>query len=561
MIEHRSPQSGVAGWGPWVATAGYDNQLILWERATRRAVGRSVHDHLVNRCRFTPDGRHVLSAGSDYTARRWTLPDLRLVGLYGPHGDDVECAVAHPADGRVATASRDRLVRVFGPDGRLLATCRGHGSDVLSVEWVDGGRCLLSSGDDGTLRRWDPADGSLLETVDLGPVEADTVVHHERTGTSVAGTDEGTLVVIGPAGRQVVAAHDAGVKQLALDEASGRLLSTGYDRRVRLWRVDGGRLAPLATYDAPPVVWLRAVSLLDAGTAAFGTFGTSYALLDLDGGAWDLEGVGPTPGLNAVRVIDGRRWTVGDGGVVSCDGRAVATMPSPCNFLGGVGDLVVTGGQTGELFDARTAEVLAVHRSPLNCFARADADGADVVIVGTYTGEVLVFAVTGAGLERRGAVTLHDNAVKCLAVVGSRLFSVSATGAVGVLDLTAMRPVRTLERAHDRIANGAAAVAGRFVSVSRDLTLRLFSLDGEPLEVVPTPHRHSVKCVAADPGGGLVATGAYDGTVALYDLVARRWVDTQRPTCAGISSIDHDPVRGVFVASSYDGVLYDIALP
>ena len=78
--------------------------------------------------------------------------------------------------------------------------------------------------------------------------------------------------------------------------------------------------------------------------------------------------------------------------------------------------------------------------------------------------------------------------------------------------------------AHDKIANGAAAVAGRFVSVSRDLTLRAFDHDGVQLAVIPSPHTHSIKCIAAHPHRPLVATGAYDGTLALFD-------DLKRPLC------------------------------
>src|SRR5262249_55629989 len=130
LIEHRSPQSGIASFGPWLATAGYDNQLILWDRESRRGRARANHDHQGNSCRFTYDGGHLISASSDYTARRWSVPDLRLLDVYRDHDDDVEMAAPHPNDDRVATASRDHLVRVFREDGRLLTTGRGHDADV-----------------------------------------------------------------------------------------------------------------------------------------------------------------------------------------------------------------------------------------------------------------------------------------------------------------------------------------------------------------------------------------------------------------------------------------------
>lgn len=41
MIAHQSPISGVAAYnGQWVATAGYDNQIILWDAAHKIALAR-----------------------------------------------------------------------------------------------------------------------------------------------------------------------------------------------------------------------------------------------------------------------------------------------------------------------------------------------------------------------------------------------------------------------------------------------------------------------------------------------------------------------------------------
>lgn len=41
-MKHIGPISGVAAFkGKWIATAGYDNQVILWDAATGKPVSRS----------------------------------------------------------------------------------------------------------------------------------------------------------------------------------------------------------------------------------------------------------------------------------------------------------------------------------------------------------------------------------------------------------------------------------------------------------------------------------------------------------------------------------------
>jgi toxoflavin biosynthesis protein ToxC len=126
---------------------------------------------------------------------------------------------------------------------------------------------------------------------------------------------------------------------------------------------------------------------------------------------------------------------------------------------------------------------------------------------------------------------------------------------VRVADWQILPPV---ERAHDEIVNGAAVLAdGRFVSVSRDLSMRIWQ--GAESTRFPTPHKHSVRAVAACPQSDILATGAYDGTVCLFDARQGRWLKVERPSDFGISSICAGDGSGVFLASSYDGCVYEIS--
>ena len=55
-MNHSGPISCVASHGAYVATAGYDNRVILWDAATNKALAQGIHDHLVNHCSFSSDG-------------------------------------------------------------------------------------------------------------------------------------------------------------------------------------------------------------------------------------------------------------------------------------------------------------------------------------------------------------------------------------------------------------------------------------------------------------------------------------------------------------------------
>lgn len=55
-------------------------------------------------------------------------------------------------------------------------------------------------------------------------------------------------------------------------------------------------------------------------------------------------------------------------------GRPIAELGSLCNFLLPFGDVVLTGGQLGIVFDAISGKRIHQHRSPLNCGAAQECE-------------------------------------------------------------------------------------------------------------------------------------------------------------------------------------------
>ncbi|MFE9722579.1 WD40 repeat domain-containing protein [Streptomyces sp. NPDC005794] len=560
MILHRSPISGVAALQDrYVATAGYDNQVICWDQRTGLALARAFHDHLANQCAFSPDGRYLLTSSSDYTARLWTVPHLRLVAVLSAHEDDVEMSAFHPSRELIATASRDHRVRVYDFTGRLLTTFAGHTADVISVEWAGDGDELISSSDDGTVKRWSLATGQLVSELSTDGVETDTVAI-SSDGTVFAGNDEGAIIVIGPAGRTSVPAHDAGIKRLVLNDARHLLVSLSYDRTMRLWDVSSGQPRSRGSANLPADVWPRSCAFAADNWLVFATFGATYRGYDYEARVWDTSEIPQTGGVNAVLPRpDGTTLTVGDAGTVRAGDRRVADTGSLCNFLTPLGSLVLSGGQLGTIFDALTGRELHQHRSPLNCGATFERDGEQYAVVGTYTGEGILLKLTGDnGVTHVADLPLHTNAVKGVAVSGDLLFSVAADASATWYDIPTLKRVATTEAAHDKIANGCTGLGdGWFASVSRDLRLRIWNPRREA-DVLTTPHTHSVKCVSASADGLSVATGSYDGSVAVYDRGTGTWGPATRPTTSGISSLAHDARQDVFLAGAYDGQVYRV---
>ena len=161
-LAHTGPISSVDAYASYVATAGYDNRVILWNADTRTALSQGRHDHLVNHCEFSHDGRYLATASSDYSARIWEVPGMRLTCVLAGHQDDVDMASFSPDDQLIATCALDRVIRIFDIRGQLLKALHGHTGNIISVRWTDDGKKLVSSSVDGTVWEWCVETGEQL---------------------------------------------------------------------------------------------------------------------------------------------------------------------------------------------------------------------------------------------------------------------------------------------------------------------------------------------------------------------------------------------------------------
>jgi len=557
-MNHQGPIAGIAAAGPFIATAGYDNRLILWDALSKRAVARSHHDHLVNHCAFSTDGTMVASASSDYSARVWEVPTLRLKATLIGHGDDVDMAVFSPDDTLVATCALDRKIRIFDISGRCLKVLRGHTGNILSVAWTRDGQRLVSSSVDGTVREWNAATGTEIRRNDID-VRTDTLVI-DSDGRIFAGDDQGRITIIVDGQITFTQAHQAGVKNISFDEAAGVLVTLSYDRTIAIWNVSGAHeIQEVARTEFPALVWARAAVLIGPTRVAVGTFGSSFGVFDWETNTWDMRGIVAGSGLNAVAVVDGAQYSIGDAGILFQDGKPTTELGSLCNFLLAAGNHLFTGGQLGQLFDARSGEVLYRHHSPLNCGASFWRDGKRHLVIGTYTGEALVFTLEDRARPMLVTVLkIYENAIKGMVATDDRIFSVCASTAIAWHDIWDFKLIRLIPNAHDLIANGCCLAGPHgFASVGRDLKLRIWTNDQE--EAYQTPHPNSVKCICASDDRNTLMTGAYTGTLAGFDMATRSWNSFSRPTASGISALAFDGRNQRFLASSYDGRVYAVA--
>jgi WD40 repeat protein len=556
-LTHTGPISSVASQGKLVATAGYDNRVILWDVDSGQALSQGWHDHLVNHCEFSHDGKSLVTASSDYSARLWVLPEMRLQAVLAGHGDDVDMASFSPDDQKIATCALDRAVRIYDRLGICMKELRGHTGNIISVMWSADGNRLVSSSVDGTVREWDVTSGEQLHCHELA-VRTDTIAFDQEERI-IAGDDEGRIAIITDQRIRFYPAHRAGIKKLVCNVAQRIVATLSYDRTLAIWRIDEhGELVEINRTEIPAVIWSRAAAVLDERRLVVGTFGTRYAIYNWIENQWDVDGVSAGNAINAVSLHRGDVYTVGDAGKVCRNGKHLTDMGSLCNFLSSSDDMLFTGGQLGTLFNALNGDSLYQHHSPLNCGISFLRSGVPHLAIGTYTGEILVFRIENqSNIELVDTLKIFGNAVKGLACSGQQIFSVCANTAISWIDMESLHVSEQRQHSHEKIINACATIGNHgFASVSRDRTLRLW-MNGV-CETYESPHPNSVKTLCSSDDGNVLLSGSYGGTIASFDVPSRSWSGFHRPTTSGISSITYDSSNRRFIAASYDGSLHTI---
>jgi WD40 repeat protein len=288
--------------GQWLAAAGNDGDVKIYLTGT--ANNRPVYELLGHQggvwdVRFSPDGRRLVTAAADGTARLWQLPEPVRVR----HGDWV-LGTAFSPDGRhiatvsndggasgtqvsiwnVGTGRREAALPVtlsdiddlargvsWSPDGNAIATSTSNGTTpqvvrwrgpkaavsfqqghffVNRVEWdPDPDRPLVVGGDRGNrVLGWDAGTGKIIWTTPLGSTSGSVndVDFSGDGGLLAAGSEDGRIALLRPSDGKVlrVLSQPAGVNALALSRDGRYLATAGGDWVIRVWDLRDHDKAP-----------------------------------------------------------------------------------------------------------------------------------------------------------------------------------------------------------------------------------------------------------------------------------------------------------------------------
>ena len=515
--------------GKQIVTASVDNTARIWDAATGRQLRLlSGHADAVYFAAFSPNGKQLVTASKDKTARIWDVATGRQTMLLSGHTDWVVSAAFSPEGKRIVTASFDNTARIWdAATGRQLQLLRGHAGGVTSAGFSPDGRQIVTASLDYTARIWEAATGRQVLLLTGHPSAVYSGAFSPDGNQLVtASSDSSARIWDVATGHQVrlLSGHTDAVFSAAFSPDGKQIITASNDKTARIWNVATGQQVRLLSGHTDTV--RSAVFSPDGKRLATGSHDRTARI-------WDTE---PD---RQIRLLRGHVDSV----------YSAAFSPDSMRILTASVD------RTARIWDAATGNqmlVLSGHTNELYS-AAFSPDGRQIVTASSDKTARLWDSGTGQQLQ---VLAGHTNGLLSAAFSadGNRIVTASSDGTARIWDATTGHELLLLTGHTDVVFSAAFSPDGRqIVTGSYDRSARVWdSATGRQVSLL-SGHTANVYSAAFSPDGTQIVTGSVDRTARLWDVATGQQLRVLSGHAGSVYSARFSPDGKQIVTASDDG--------
>ena len=161
VVKHSKPVNSAvfSSNGKWILTASDDGTARIWDMDGKqiKSFQHSQTERVLSAV-FSDDADRIITCGTDDKAVVWLVATNKQEHVLEGHNGDVTCAAFSPDQKRIITGSIDRFAKIWDANkGAELLTLSGHVNGITSVGFSaqnDTAKYALTSSRDNTARIW-----------------------------------------------------------------------------------------------------------------------------------------------------------------------------------------------------------------------------------------------------------------------------------------------------------------------------------------------------------------------------------------------------------------------
>lgn len=237
--------------GKYIASGSTDHKIILWDVATRAAVGTMMgHSDIVLSAVFNPEGTILASGSRDKKIVLWDVascqPIRTLGGWFSGHSELVN-SVAFSSDGQsLVSGGWDSKVILWDvTTGKPRHILKGHSGWVYSVAISPDDSIVASGSRDQTIILWNANTGKPIRTLDSDFGLVNVVAFSPDGQTLAAGGFQPNNIILWDVetGEQICCftGHTERVNAVAFSPDGKTLASGSRDETIILWDLNIGK--------------------------------------------------------------------------------------------------------------------------------------------------------------------------------------------------------------------------------------------------------------------------------------------------------------------------------
>lgn len=289
---------------PDFVLAGFKSGDILqWETASGKLVHTFAHARKVSKASeasghfghvlaiaVSPDGKYLVSGGSDKLLIVWNLDKGKLSTVFTSHRGAVTSLAFQLNSMTLFSCSTDRTIKIWNLEQlAYVDTLFGHQDEILSVDALNSERCVSVGARDRTVRLWKVPEETQLVfrgSEEFSSLDLVSMIDHEHF---VTGAGSGAISIWGLHKKKPLIteskAHDESISALFNYRLTDLLFSASDDGAIKAWCIDTDDYQSIQEIGQIPVIGhVNGLALDDNGAMLAAAVGRDHRL-----GRWQVH--------------------------------------------------------------------------------------------------------------------------------------------------------------------------------------------------------------------------------------------------------------------------------